>query len=146
MAATDQHDDLASFSNFGPTSVHVAAPGQNVTTTQLWGGVTQSFSGTSAAAPVVAGVAALVKARFPGKSVGKLKSAILGNVDARSSLIGKVASGGRVNAQLAVRGGPDGVPSVAATSTGNRAKRSSTISSRQFRGRSVRRRWGRTCA
>ncbi|MBI3079637.1 MAG: S8 family serine peptidase [Deltaproteobacteria bacterium] len=104
VAATDQNDNLASFSNFGATSVDVAAPGSNITTTQLGGGVRQSFSGTSAASPVVAGVAALVKARFPSKSVSELKSAILDNVDTKSSLSGKLVTGGRVNAKLAVGG------------------------------------------
>lgn len=51
------------FSNYG-TSVQVAAPGENILTTQL-GGKYGEISGTSMAAPVVAGIAAMIKAENP---------------------------------------------------------------------------------
>ena len=52
VASTDNKDTLSSTSNYGATSVHLAAPGVNVLSTVL-GGVYQFMSGTSMAAPHV---------------------------------------------------------------------------------------------
>ena len=54
------------------------------------------------AAPHVTGVAALVLARYPGLGVEAVREAILGGVDAKAALAGKVASGGRLNARGAL--------------------------------------------
>ena len=59
-------------------------------------------SGTSMATPHVAGVAALVLSEDPGISVSGLRSALLSTVDAKSSLSGRVATGGRLNAAAAL--------------------------------------------
>lgn len=77
-------------------SVNVAAPGSSVYTTYI-GGSYAYFSGTSAAAPMVAGVAALVKSKYPNLSTLGVRAAVVRNVDTLSSLNGKVKSGGRVN-------------------------------------------------
>lgn len=62
-AATDRNDNLSTFSQYGPLSVDVAAPGQAIVTTAINGGyATSGVSGTSFAAPHTAGVAALIKA------------------------------------------------------------------------------------
>jgi serine protease len=59
VAATDNQDDLIGFSNWGTTSVHLGAPGTDVLSSLLSG--TYGFrSGTSMAAPMVSGAAALV--------------------------------------------------------------------------------------
>ena len=59
-------------------------------------------NGTSMATPHVAGVAALLKARRTTASVTELREALLTGVDAKASLVGKVATGGRLNAKGAL--------------------------------------------
>ncbi len=103
VAATDNRDGLASFSNYGATTVHLGAPGVDVFSCQP-GNLYQFLSGTSMATPHVAGVAALVLSA-PGNSgmtVAQLKSAIINNTDTIPSLPGKTVSGGRLNAAKAV--------------------------------------------
>lgn len=102
VAATDRNDALAQFSNYGAKSVHLAAPGKDILTTAL-GNDYAEHSGTSLAAPVVAGVAALVLSVHPNLSVDQLRSLLLESVDKLPGLRGKVATGGRINAAKAVR-------------------------------------------
>lgn len=95
VAATDSGDNLASFSNFGASSVHLGAPGVNILST-LPGNAYGMLSGTSMAAPHVAGAAGLILSACDLDTAG-LKSAILGNVDPVSSLAGRTTTGGRLN-------------------------------------------------
>ena len=101
VAALDRSDNLASFSNFGVKTVHVAAPGRDILSTWL-GDDYREASGTSMAAPYVAGVAALILANEPKLSVEKLRERVLKSVDKIASLDGKVESGGRINAGKAL--------------------------------------------
>ena len=64
VSATDDNGDTVSFTTFGP-DVDIAAPGLAIDTIAPGGGTT-TISGTSFATPMVAGVAALLKARHPG--------------------------------------------------------------------------------
>ncbi len=106
VAATDQNDNLASFSNYGRSSVDIAAPGKDIVSTiptspyYLAG---DKSSGTSYSAPMVAGVAGLLKSKYPELSNAQIKAAILNNVDTVPSLNGKVLSGGRLNAYKALQ-------------------------------------------
>ncbi len=101
VAATDRNDTLASFSNYGLKSVHIAAPGRDIESTWL-GNAYRDASGTSMAAPHVAGVAALILSVEPNLSVTELRKRILDSVDKLPALAGKVSSGGRLNAAKAV--------------------------------------------
>jgi subtilisin family serine protease len=103
VAATDQNDNLASFSNFGAGSVDVAAPGTNIVSTWLGGGYAIA-GGTSMAAGLVSGAAALIKASASGLDATGMKSVLMNTVDPLPSLAGRVVSGGRINAQNAVTG------------------------------------------
>jgi subtilisin family serine protease len=102
VAATDKGDALAQFSNYGAKSVHLAAPGKDILTTAL-GNDYKECSGTSLAAPMVAGVAALALSAHPNLSVDELRSLLLRSVDKLPSLRGRVITAGRINAARAVR-------------------------------------------
>jgi thermitase len=101
VAALDRNDNLASFSNYGVKTVHVAAPGKDILSTWLDGSFREA-SGTSMATPYVSGVAGLILANNPKISVEKLREKILSSVDKLPSLEGKVENGGRINAAKAV--------------------------------------------
>ncbi len=63
----------ASFSNYGKRTVDIFAPGVNIYSTLPGGNVYGKLSGTSMAAPVVAGVAALIREYFPDLSAEQVK-------------------------------------------------------------------------
>ena len=101
VAASNSTDTLAYFSNWGPTSVDLAAPGESILSTYL-GGQYAYASGTSMATPHVAGMAALLLAVDPTLTYGQIKSILIGTVDPLSSMTGKMISGGRANLYKAV--------------------------------------------
>ena len=74
VAATRPANDLAAFSNFGASTVHLAAPGVSIRTTAAGGDDAYDWmSGTSQAAPQVAGAAALMFALRPGATAAQVK-------------------------------------------------------------------------
>jgi subtilisin family serine protease len=99
VAATDDTDKFASFSNFGATSVDLVAPGVAIMST-LPGARYDRYSGTSMATPHVAGVAALIKSQEPGLDDVQVKAKLLRSVDQKASLHlqGEVVMVGRLNA------------------------------------------------
>ncbi len=58
--------------------------------------------GTSAAAPHVAGVAALLWSKYPSLTYQEVRSTILATVDVKPSLTGRCVTGGRLNAHSAL--------------------------------------------
>ena len=101
VAALDRNDALASFSNYGANSVHIAAPGKEILSTWLKGTYREA-SGTSMATPYIAGTAALILSLEPNISVEKLRERLLNSVDKLDGVNGKTVSGGRLNAAKAV--------------------------------------------
>ena len=101
VAATDDNDALASFSNFGANTVDIAAPGVSILSTlphNRYG----YYSGTSMATPHVTGTAALIKSQNSRLTDSQLRARILQFAEPKNSLQGKVATGGRLNAQAAL--------------------------------------------
>ncbi|MFQ6040349.1 MAG: S8 family serine peptidase [Candidatus Poribacteria bacterium] len=111
VAATDHNDRKASFSNYGRRSVDLGAPGVNTYST-LPSNRYGFMSGTSMAAPHVAGVAALMMG-VSGLSDLEIKRCILKSVDAVPGLAGKVLTGGRLNAEKAVQCALAAAPPIA---------------------------------
>jgi serine protease len=101
VAATDHNDGLASFSNFGLTTVDLGAPGVNVLSTTR-NNTYSVFSGTSMATPHVAGAAALVLSSNQTLSTAELKEVLMTSGDAKPSLAGKTVSGRRLNVAAAL--------------------------------------------
>lgn len=105
VAAITSSGGLASFSNYGATSVDLGAPGYGIVSTVPGSSGRSgyaSYSGTSMAAPHVTGAAALYAATHPGATAAQIKAALLGSVVPTSSLAGKTLTGGRLDAGKAI--------------------------------------------
>jgi subtilisin family serine protease len=103
VAASTRRDGLASFSNYGPDSVDVAAPGSSIYSTVPGNGYA-TYGGTSMAAPHVSGAAALIKSHNSSLTWRQIKSRLLSSCDSLPALAGKVVSGGRININNALVG------------------------------------------
>jgi len=101
VAAIDSSNLLAVYSNYGATTVDVAAPGSSIYSTTP-GNTYSTYSGTSMATPHVAGLVALLAAANPQATSPQIRSTILATTTAVSGLAGKVATGGVINAASAV--------------------------------------------
>jgi hypothetical protein len=114
VAAVDNNDQKAKFSNYGQQYADISAPGTKVYSTlfhhssdpdfkDYYGGY---WSGTSVAAPLVAGTAALVKSVNQNLTNAQIRDIIMKNADnieaVNSGYEGKLG-GGRLNAYQAVR-------------------------------------------
>ena len=102
VGAIDPYEDKAIFSNYGETSVHIFAPGQDIVSTipMHFGATTACSDGTSMATPFVAGVAAALWSHEPDASIMEIKSSILNSVSKNSRY--QNSTGGRLNMNKAL--------------------------------------------
>lgn len=118
VMATDRYNEKASFSNYGDMTVDLAAPGVDILTTRAslsrasedelardpFYRRYRSFNGTSAAAALVSGAAALLRSRNPGLSAVDLKDLLCGSVQTMPSLKSKCITGGLLDIEAAKAG------------------------------------------
>ncbi|MCI0539633.1 MAG: S8 family serine peptidase, partial [Verrucomicrobiales bacterium] len=110
VAAIDRFDDIAAFSNFGRTSVHLGAPGVDIFSAGAQSdSAYATFEGTSMATPHVSGVAALILAAFPDATLAEIRDRILLTTIPTPALKERTATGGRVNAYRALSAAADGI-------------------------------------
>ena len=105
VAALASNGTLASYSNYGATSVDIAAPGSSIVST-LPGNTYGNYSGTSMATPHVTGAVSLYASAYPGATASAVRSAILGSARPTSSVSGKTVTGGRLDVAAAVNAAP----------------------------------------
>ena len=101
VASITSTGELSYFSNYGPKTVHIAAPGTSILSTIRNNNYSYK-SGTSMAAPQVAGLAALTYATCPTLDMTRLRATILSSGAKTPALNGLVATGAMANAARAV--------------------------------------------
>ena len=101
VAATNNLDERAWFSNYGAASVHLGAPGVAILSTTI-NNTYSAFNGTSMAAPHVSGAAALLLSAC-SLTTADLKAALLTAADPIPAMAGVTRTGGRLNVNNAIR-------------------------------------------
>ena len=103
VANTTSSDVLKDTSNYGSSSVDIAAPGTEILSTYYSSSSAYAtMSGTSMATPFVSGALALLKAQYPSYTYLQLIQKLYAGGDSLSSLSGKVSTGKRLNVYKAL--------------------------------------------
>jgi subtilisin family serine protease len=97
VAASTRDGARAWWSNYSGGLVAVAAPGVGIVSTWPGGGV-ETHDGTSLAAPIVSGIAALLFAAHPEATAAQVARAITTGVRPEQALYGYVRAAGEANA------------------------------------------------
>lgn len=95
VAATDNNDELAYFSNYGRRTVHVGAPGVDILSTVL-GRDYEEMSGTSMATPFTTGLAGMIKAYNPELNYIQVKNLLMSGGTPIEALANNTISGRRI--------------------------------------------------
>jgi subtilisin family serine protease len=115
VASVDVNNELTSYSNYGPTTVDIAAPGGD----NVYGGLLSTslgtcasfcwntdpyeyMSGTSMATPIVSGLAALIKSANPSLNMQQVKQIIFSSGVSAAALQGMIATGKVIDAESAI--------------------------------------------
>ena len=101
VASLESTGLMSSFSNYGKTTVDLAAPGGGIYSS-VPSNAYASYSGTSMATPHVTGSVALLAAKYPNATADQLRTAILATATPTASQTGKTVTGGRLNVQAAL--------------------------------------------
>ena len=109
VAAVDRADNLAYFSNYGQSTVHLGAPGVDIfscfnSSTRL----TPAIRAPAWLRRTSVGAAALLLARYPNATLTELRRRILDGVVQIPSLANKTATGGRLNVYNSLAAAPKG--------------------------------------
>jgi subtilisin family serine protease len=97
VAATGEDDDITDFSNYGHW-IDITAPGEDIYSTKYTGGY-ESGSGTSFSAPIITGLAGLLKAEHPQWTPYEIEWALESGADRRDGTEWNIYDGyGRANA------------------------------------------------
>ncbi|WP_413575062.1 S8 family serine peptidase [Bdellovibrio sp. HCB290] len=96
VASVNSYDQKSSFSNYGKGKVHIASPGEDILST-IPGGGYKYMDGTSMAAPLVAGIAALALREEPQLTGYQIKQKLIQTADVVSGLANYVSSSARVD-------------------------------------------------
>ena len=118
VGATTSSGSLASWSNYGATTVDITAPGSGILST-LPGNRDGSLSGTSMATPMVTGAVALMLAANRSLTVSQIKQRLVSGADDSAGLNNRSVSDGELNVANALlgRSGTQITATLAATST-----------------------------
>jgi|GEM_PF-1107164 len=100
IASVDDQGKPSRFTNFGTRSVQLAAPGEKIQSTIL-AGLEAPMTGTSMAAPVVAGVAAGIRANFPELSAKDIRRLLEASAARSADLANICTSSGVLDAKAA---------------------------------------------
>ncbi len=111
VGATNSNGDLASFSNYGATTVHIAAPGETIASTYPNNRYVY-LSGTSMATPHVTGAIALLASHSPNLDWSQLKGILLNNASTMQSLSGKVVGSRFLNLAAMLTGAASPPPAL----------------------------------
>ncbi len=101
VAASTANDTLTSYSNYGATTVDLAAPGSGILSTYP-NNRYETLGGTSMATPYVTGAVALVHSIHPTWTAAQVIQQIESSVDKLPALSGKTVTGGRLDLAKAV--------------------------------------------
>jgi alpha-tubulin suppressor-like RCC1 family protein/subtilisin family serine protease len=124
VASLTRHQGISQFTNTGPRSVHMWAPGDEILST-LPGNDYAYATGTSMAAPHVAGAAALVCAANPGITLARLRAALLFSGDEFGSFPPTTITNRRLNALKALQTAAEGDVTAPATIADFRSRQAS---------------------
>ncbi len=116
VAATDRFDQLTDFSNYGATTVDLAAPGDDILSTERIASLFAGYAiggGTSFAAPFTAAAAALALSAHPCLSPSEVAALLRDTTDPLPVLATRTISGGRLNAGSAAVAARDGAVAAA---------------------------------
>ena len=102
IASSDANDKKSNFSDYGVSTVDIAAPGSNIKGIQ--DNIYSFQDGTSFSSPNAAGVAALVWSQQTGLSASGLAKLLMDTGDKLDDFSGKTVSGKRINAYRALTG------------------------------------------